>query len=159
METNSTTVKANGLGAPAIDSLLSPPVTAPSVTAPSVTMPPVTTSRPSVDPHSLAHKQLSKVMRAILGAEILDGRVLLMNPTVTMVVQATGVSASLINAARRLSPKQRQDAARGLRPLVEHRAAPTPVQRSVEQRLSAIIAELGGVPGLVTAINQLGHKA
>jgi len=152
METYSTTVKANGLDAPATDSLLSPPVTAPSVT-----MPPVTTSRPSVDPHSLTHKQLPKPMRAVLGAEILDGRIPLMNPTVSIVAQAMGVSASYITAARRLSPKQRQDAARGLRPLVEHRAAPA-LAPSVEQRLSEIVAELGGVPRLVAAISRLGHK-
>jgi hypothetical protein len=95
METRSNIVKSNG-GADASVIGSSPPVTTP----------PVATPRPSVDPHSLAHKQLSKATRAVLGAEILDGRIRLLNPTLPMIAQAAGVSASYVAAARRLSPEQ-----------------------------------------------------
>jgi hypothetical protein len=129
METHSTIVKPTngGSNAPAIGNSL----------------PPVTMPRPSVDPHSLAHKRLSKAVRAVLGAEILDGRVPLMNPTIGMVAQATGVSASYISAARQLSPAQRQDVARGKRSLVQHSKAPPTVNAELEWHLSLIVAEHG----------------
>jgi hypothetical protein len=116
-----------------------------------------TTPRPSVDPHSLAHRRLPKQVRAVLGAEILDGHIPLMNPTTGMVVQATGVSSSYIAAARRLSPEQRQDVVRGMRPLIVRKAAPPAL--SAEQRLRAIVAELGGVSNVVGALNKLNDAA
>src|SRR5262249_33480662 len=130
METNYTIVKpANGgFDASMIGSTL-PPVTTPPT--PSL----ATTPHPSVDPHSLPHKQLPKAVRAVLGAEILDGRIPLMNPTVGMVAQATGVSASYIAAARQLSPEARREVARGMRPLVVRKAAPSAL--SAEQQLRA----------------------
>jgi hypothetical protein len=100
--------------------------------------------RPYVDPHSLVHsKTLSKSARAVLGAEILDGRLSLLNPTVAMVAQAVGVNADYIAKARRLSPEQRREVARGRRSLVAHKAAPMlPTPR---QRFAGIVSELGGI--------------
>ena len=145
METHSTIVKPNG-GADTSVIGSFPPVTTPPVTAP----------RPSVDPHSLAHKAMSKAVRAVLGAEILDGRIPLMNPTIGMVAQAAGVSASYVAAARRLSPDQRQAVARGLRPLVARRAATSAL--SVEQRLRMIVSELG-IGGTLEALAALEKVA
>jgi hypothetical protein len=99
--------------------------------------------RPSVDPHSIVHKKnLSKAARAVLGAEILDGNVVLLNPTTGMVVEAVGVSASYIAAACRLTPEQRREVVHGVRPLVMRRKASSALA-SVKERLSTIVAEVG----------------
>jgi hypothetical protein len=95
-------------------------------------------------------------VRAVLGAEILDGHIPLMNLTTGMVVQATGVSSSSIAAARRLSPEQRQDVVRGMRPLIVRKAAPPAL--SAEQRLRAIVDEFGGIDGARVALNKLNKS-
>src|SRR5215831_9861756 len=145
MEVDSAFVKPNGGFDASMIGL--PPITTPPT--PSL----ATVPRPSVDPHSLSHRRLPKQVRAVLGAEILDGHIPLMNPTTGIVVQATGVSSSYIAAARRLSPEQRQDVVRGMRPLVMRKAVPPAL--SVEQRLGAIVAELGGITGVMIALNKL----
>jgi hypothetical protein len=151
METNSKIFKANDGANAAVISNFLPPAgsTPPPVTVSSVA------SRPCLDPHSLSHRQLPKAVRAVLAAEVLDGRIRLLNPTLPMVADAAGVSSSYVAAARRLSPEQRQAVVRGTRPLVV-RGVATPVQ-SVEQRLVAIVAELGGIPGLVVALSRLSR--
>jgi hypothetical protein len=85
---------------------------------------PAVLPRRGVDPHSIAQKKrLSKPARAVLGAEILDGNVALLNPTRDMVAKAVGVSTGYIDAARRLSPDARQDVARGNRSLARRKVA------------------------------------
>jgi hypothetical protein len=139
-------VKPNGFGP-------SPGTFVPPVSSPSM---PVLLLRRGIDPHSIAHKSLSKASRAILGAEILDGNVPVLNPTVDMVAKATGVSASYIAAARRLSPEQRQDVLRKRRPLVQRRA-PSPVL-NVEQRFVEIVTELGGVTAALSALAMIERR-
>src|SRR5215472_8492734 len=146
MEVDSAFVKPNGGFDASMIGL--PPITTPPT--PSL----ATVPRPSVDPHSLTHRRLPKQVRAVLAAEILDGHIPLMNPTAGMVAQATGVSSSYINAARRLSPEQRQAVVHGMRPLVMRGKGPA---LSVEQRLGAIVAELGGVSNVVGVLNRLNN--
>ena len=87
-----------------------------AATAAPVTLP----VRRSVDPHSIVHKKkLSKPALAVLGAEILDGRVALLNPTRDLVAKAVGVSTAYIDAARRLSPEARLEVACGSRTLAK----------------------------------------
>jgi hypothetical protein len=82
----------------------------------------MTAPRPSVDPHSLVHRpKLSKTARALLGAEILDGNIPLMNLTREIVAKAVGVSAGYIDKARQLSPDQRWKVMRGERSLIERK--------------------------------------
>jgi hypothetical protein len=97
-----------GLGSSSPGTLV-PPASSPSM--------PVLPRR-GIDPHSVAQKKkLSKAARAVLGAEILDGHVVLLNPTRDMVSKALGASAGYIDMARRLSPEARQEVARGTRSL------------------------------------------
>jgi hypothetical protein len=77
--------------------------------------------RPHVDPHALPQRKLSKAARAVLGAEILDGNIALLNPTRTMVATAVGVSTTYVDAARRLSPEARQEVVRGMRSLARRK--------------------------------------
>jgi len=96
-----------------------PALPASSPAAPSV----MTRPRPHVDPHSLVHKKkLSKAARAVLGAEILDGRLPLINPTAEMVARVVGASVGYIAQARRLAPEQRWEVVRGTRSLAMHKA-------------------------------------
>jgi hypothetical protein len=105
--------------------------------------------RRSIDPHSIVHKKLSKAVRAVLAAEILDGNIALLNPTRSMVVSGLGVSSSYVGAASRLTPEQRQEVVCGVRPLVRRKASSVPV--NVGQRLAAIVAEVG----ITAALNML----
>jgi hypothetical protein len=101
----------------------------------------------AVDAHALPHRKLSKTERAILGAEILDGRVVLQGLTLKLIATAVGVSTSYIAAARRATPDQRRAIRHGLRPLVQPqnkpKALPAPV--APQEKLAAIVAEVGGV--------------
>jgi hypothetical protein len=143
MEIPQTTVKIAGNGGFGIPASTPVPTVSLASTA--------ATPRRSVDPHSLAHKQLSKAARAVLGAEILDGNLPLMNPTIEMVARAVGVSAGYIGRAKQLSPEARREVARGNRPLVCPKASPSPVL-SVEQRFTNIVVELGGVAPALDAL-------
>jgi hypothetical protein len=118
MDTTTPIVKpANGRFAPS--SIGAPALSTSSPAAPI----PMARPRPHVDPHSLAHtKKLSKPARAVLAAEILDGRLPLINPTIAMVAAVVGVSAAYIAQARRLTPEQRRDVVRGTRSLAAHKA-------------------------------------
>jgi hypothetical protein len=114
METLHNMVKANG-------GLGTSPGTLPPVSSPST---PTVLPRRHVDPHSVVQKKkLSKAARAVLGAEILDGNIALLNPTRDMVSKAVGVSTGYIDAARRLSPEARQEVARGNRSLARRKVA------------------------------------
>lgn len=113
MDTLISVVKPNGNGG-----FVSSPDILP-VSSPST---PAVLPRRHVDPHSVVQKKkLSKQARAVLGAEILDGNVALLNPTRDMVSKAVGVSTGYIDAARRLSPEARQEVARGNRSLARRK--------------------------------------
>jgi hypothetical protein len=102
METLHNMVKANG-GLGSSPGTLVPPVSSPST--------PAVLPRRHVDPHSVVQKKkLSKAARAVLGAEILDGNVALLNPTRDMVSKAVGVSTGYIDAARRRKPGRKSHA-------------------------------------------------
>jgi len=103
-----------------------------------------------LDPHSIRHAKLSKTALAIAGAEVMDGRLHLLNPTLEMIARAVGVSASYVAAARKLAPEQRQEVLRGMRPLVPPKP-PAPVL-SAEQRFATAVAAVGGV---ATPLDQL----
>jgi hypothetical protein len=115
METLNNLVKAtNGFDT-------SPGTSVPSVGSPST---PAVLPRRHVDPHSVVQKKkLSKAARAVLGAEILDGNIALLNLTRELVSKAVGVSTGYIDAARRLSPDARQEVARGNRSLARRKVA------------------------------------
>jgi hypothetical protein len=65
--------------------------------------------------------------RAILAAEIIDGRIVLVGLTTKSIAAIAGVSQPYVNAALRTTPEQRAAIARGDRPLVTqsrtHKAA------------------------------------
>src|SRR5262249_44892407 len=94
--------------------------------------------------------KLSKVERAVLGAEILDGRAAMLNPTLAMLAQALDVSIAYLLAARRLSPGARQEVARGQRPLVRSQR-PSPAAAPHEKFANAV-AEMGGIAGARAAL-------
>jgi hypothetical protein len=149
MDTLQTTVKPAGNGG--FDPSARTPV--PTVSLASTAAMP----RRSVDPHLLAHKRsLSKAARAVLGAEILDGNLPLMNPTIGMVALAVGVSAGSISRAKQLSPEARREVARGNRPLLQPKP-PAPVL-SVEQRFTNIVVELGGIAPALDALAAVGRR-
>jgi hypothetical protein len=113
-------VKPNGGFGPSTGTPM-PPASSPSM--------PVLPRR-GIDPHSIVQKKkLSKAARAVLGAEILDGNVALLNPTRDMVSKAVGVSTAYIDAARRLSPQARQEVVRGYRSLAQRIADRTTSKR------------------------------
>jgi hypothetical protein len=113
--------------------------------------------RRGVDPHSIAHRKgFSKAARAVLGAEILDGNVVLMNPTIEMTARALGVSVGYVSKARQLPPDARREVARGARPLVRPKAPPAPV--SVEERTNALVARFG-VSRVLSALATLWETA
>jgi hypothetical protein len=109
----------------------------------------------AVDAHSLPHRKASKAARAVIAADILDGLMVLQNPTVSIVTVALGVSASSVANARRLTPEQRDAVRKGRRPLVlptkpaplrlpppaVANSAPAPV--SAREKLAEVVAEVG----------------
>jgi len=92
-------------------------------------------------------KKLTKAARAILSAEILAGECAL-KPTVKLVAAALGTSVAYVQAAKKLTPNQRQAVRTGLRPLIVPHAAPAmPVPTappvSVERLLASIVDKIG----------------
>jgi hypothetical protein len=102
----------------------------------------------AVDAHSLPHRKASKAARAVIAADILDGLMILQNPTVSIVAAALGVSASSVANARRLTPEQRDAVRKGRRPLVlpakpAPSRLPPPAPVSVREKLAEVVAEVG----------------
>jgi hypothetical protein len=124
-----------------------------------------------VDAHSLPNRKDSKAVRAVVGADILDGRVSLQNLTGKLVAQAQGISTTYLAAARRLSPAQRDAVRRGERPLIPPKpakpalaaqlAAPFPpaiVAETPKQRLHNIVDEIG-VTEALTLLAEIDRAA
>src|SRR5262249_6819314 len=78
------------------------------------------------DAHSVVHMKASKAVRAVIGADILDGFARLENLTLRLVAVGMGVSVGYLVAAHRLTPEQRQAVRRGKRPLVLPRTPAMP---------------------------------
>jgi hypothetical protein len=142
MEATHTVVKPAGNGGFDHRSPVNVPVSTPALT-------PVGPRR-YLDPHSIRHAKLPKTALAIAGAEVLDGHLQLLNPTIEIVAKAVGVSSSYITAARKLTPEQRREVLAGKRPLGLLKP-PAPAV-NVGERFAAIVAELGGV---AEALDQL----
>jgi hypothetical protein len=81
----------------------------------------------AVQARSLLKARLSKRERAIIGADVIDGRVPLQGLTVKLVAMAVGCSAASILRALRLTPAQREEVRRGRRPLVRQQSRALPV--------------------------------
>jgi hypothetical protein len=69
-------------------------------------------------------RRMTPPQRAVLAAEILDGRVALQGLTAKSVAAMCGVNASYMFAALRCTPEQRASVAAGERPLIETRSRP-----------------------------------
>jgi hypothetical protein len=67
---------------------------------------------------------MSARQRAILAAEIIDGRIVLMGLTAKAVTTIVGANQAYVNAALRLTPEQRLAVASGDRSLTRPRARP-----------------------------------
>jgi hypothetical protein len=74
-------------------------------------------------------RHLSPSARACWGADIVDGITIITAPTMKSIALNVGVSASYLFAALRLTPEQRNEVKRGLRPLIPLRqpASPTSI--------------------------------
>jgi hypothetical protein len=100
-----------------------------------------------VDAHSLLHLRSSKAARACDAADVVDGLIVLQNPTLRLAAAAFGISAGSVARAHRLSPEERNLVRRGWRPLVQPRMQPVPVApsplTSPQEQLSAIVDQLG----------------
>jgi hypothetical protein len=67
---------------------------------------------------------MSAAERACLGADIVDGRVVLQGLTVKFIAALVGTSVDYVDRALRLTPAQRQEVCNGNRPLVPPRPRP-----------------------------------
>jgi hypothetical protein len=72
-------------------------------------------------------RRMSASERACFAADVVDGKVVLTALTAKSVAAMTGTNASYLYAALRLSPEQRQEVRRGIRPLI-------PLQRGAPAR-------------------------
>jgi hypothetical protein len=92
-------------------------------------------------------RRLSPAQRAVLAAEIIDGRIVLTGLTVKTVAAVTGVSLSSIYAALRCTPEQRAAVAGGNLPLVQRRPRPTVSPATDWWRLNdeALLAAINGL--------------
>jgi hypothetical protein len=74
---------------------------------------------------------MSPIERAILGAELVEGRIVLEPPTAKAAAALVHVGAGYLFAALKLSPEQRSAVLAGERPLIEpHRCTPAPLDWS-----------------------------
>ena len=80
-------------------------------------------SRRAISGASLAQirRRLSAAERAVLAADIVDGRTVLQGLTVKAIAALVGVNVGYVDCALRLTPQQRAEVCRGDRPLVPPR--------------------------------------
>jgi hypothetical protein len=67
---------------------------------------------------------MTPAQRAVLAAEIIEGRVILQGLTAKAVAALTGASQPYVNIALRLTPEERVAVATGHRPMVRSRPRP-----------------------------------
>jgi hypothetical protein len=87
-------------------------------------------SRRAITGASLAQRRrrMSAAERACLGADIVDGRIVLQGLTVKAIAALVGVNVGYVDHALRLTPEQRAEVCRGSRPLVLPRTrGPAPI--------------------------------
>ena len=77
-------------------------------------------NRPAITGASLAQlrRHMSAPARAVLAADIVDGRIILQGLTAKSIAALVGVSVGCVDRALRLTPDQREQVRRGDRPLV-----------------------------------------
>jgi hypothetical protein len=74
---------------------------------------------------------MAPVEKAVLAADILDGKVILQGLTAKSVAQLVGANASYMYAAAKLTPEQRLEVRAGKRPLLQpRRCTPAPIDWS-----------------------------
>jgi hypothetical protein len=107
-------------------------------------------SRRFISGASLAQclRHLPPPVRAVWGADIVDGHIVVTIPTVRSVAATVNVNATYLFAALRLAPEARMTVERGERPLIvprQRRLIRLPVfdGTSPRERLAGIVAELG----------------
>jgi hypothetical protein len=69
-------------------------------------------------------RHMTPAQRAVLAAEIIEGRVILQGLTAKAVAALTGASQPYVNIALRLTPEERVAVAAGNRPMVRSRPRP-----------------------------------
>src|SRR5262245_24269487 len=94
-------------------------------------------------------RNMSADERAILAADIIDGRVILQGLTAKSIGGLCGVNVGYVDQALRLTPEQREQVKRGDRPLLRPRPRPS-------KRAAPIDWEAIGDDMLVDAIRQIG---
>jgi len=92
---------------------------------------------------------MSAAERAVLAADIVDGRIVLQDLTTKAVAALVGVNLGYVDHALRLTPEQREQVKRGDRPLVRPRPRPS-------KRAAPIDWEAIGDEMLAAAIRQVG---
>jgi len=93
-----------------------------------------------VECHALLHEKSSKAAKACAAADVVDGRIVLHNPTIRLAAAAYGVSLGSVARARRLSRAERDAVKRGERPLVLPQTLSAP---SAVDWLMSIVKDLG----------------
>jgi hypothetical protein len=93
-------------------------------------------------------RRMTPVERAVLAADVVDGRILIQGLTAKSVAHLVGTNQSYMFAALRLSPEHRQAVLNGTRPLVPPRARRQPA--------AAIDWGAVGDDELVEAVRQIG---
>ena len=89
-------------------------------------------------------RRMSAPERACLGADIIDGRVILQGLTAKAIAALVGVSVGSVDRALRLTPEQREQVKRGDRPLVLPRAyAPTDAGCMSDDMLVEVVRRVG----------------
>jgi len=101
-------------------------------------------------------RRMSAAERAVLAADIVNGRVVLQGLAVKAIAALVGVNVGYVDRALRLTPAQRQEVYNGDRPLVPPRA-PAPARAGCWGRAGAPIDwEAIGDAELTEAIRRIG---
>jgi hypothetical protein len=103
-------------------------------------------------------RRMSPPERAVLGADILDGRVVLQGLTAKTIAEIVGVNQSYLFAAARATPEQRMAIARGSRPVILPPALPAPIDwRNVDDDVLVEAVRLIGVDRALNAAVAVEH--
>jgi hypothetical protein len=89
----------------------------------------------------LPYRKLSKALRGLLFADIVEGTVTLSDMSKRQIAAVVEVSVAYGHAALRMPPAEREKVRRGLRPLIQPKAPVPPL--SPQERLAQVVAEIG----------------